>query len=392
MPSPFDLPPRPELLGPEHEALRASVRQFVEREIAQHVATWDEAASFPRELYRKAAAIGLLGIGYPEELGGTPADLGFTLVVAEELARAGSGGVQAGLGSHHIALPPLVALGSDELKRRVVPAVLAGEKIAALAITEPGGGSDVAALRTTAVRDGDHYVVSGEKTFITSGLRADFLTVAVRTDPSNRGPSGLSLLLVDGDTPGLSRSELKKTGWWASDTAQLHFDRCRVPAANLIGAEGQGFRAVMKNFNHERLMMAAMACSYAQVCTEEALAWAGQRQTFGKPLLQHQVIRHKLVDMAAQTETARALVHDLAWRLQQRLGDEAALVARTCMAKVAATRAMQFCADQAVQILGGMGYMRGSKSERLYREVKVMMIGGGSEEIMKDLAARQWGW
>lgn len=391
MPSPFDLPHRPDLFGPEHEALRSSLRRFVEREITPHAAAWDEAGSFPRELYRQAAAIGLLGIGYPEELGGTPADIGHMLVAAEELARAGSGGVQAGLGSHHIALPPLVALGSPALKHRVVPPVLAGEAIAALAITEPGGGSDVAALSTTAVRDGEHYIVRGEKTYITSGMRADVLTVAVRTDPANRGPGGLSLLLVDGDTPGLTRTELKKTGWWASDTAQLHFDGCRVPAANLIGAEGQGFRAVMKNFNHERLMMAAMACGYAQACTEEALDWARQRQTFGAALAQHQVIRHKLVDMVTRTEAARTMVHDLAWRIEHRLGDEAALVARTCMAKVVATQAMQFCADQAVQILGGIGYMRGTKSERLYREVKVMMIGGGSEEIMKDLAARQLG-
>lgn len=387
----FDLPPRPEYFGPDHEALRASVRRFVDAEIAPHVGAWDEAGTFPRELYRKAAALGITGIGYPAELGGTPADVFMTLVVAEEIARAGCGGVQAGLGSHGIALPPIVAHGSDELRRRVVPPVLAGEKIAALAITEPGGGSDVAALATTARRDGDHYVVTGEKTFITSGLRADVLTVAVRTDPANRGPGGISLLVVDGDTPGLTRSGLDKMGWWCSDTAHLRFDACRVPVANLVGAEGEGFRAIMHNFNAERLTMAAMACSYAQACTEEALAWARGRKTFGAPLAERQVIRHKLVDMVARIDAARAVVYDLAHRLQHRLGAQHDLVARTCMAKILATQAMQFCADQAVQILGGMGFMRGTKSERLYREVKVMMIGGGSEEIMKDLAARQLG-
>jgi acyl-CoA dehydrogenase len=385
----FDLPPRPEYFSAEHQAFRHSIRGFVEREIAPQVAAWDEAGSFPRELYRKAAAIGLIGIGYPQELGGTPADLFYGIVSAEELARAGSGGVQASLGSHGIALPPIVAHGSMALQRRIVPPVLAGEKIAALAITEPGGGSDVAALRTTAVRDGDDYVVNGEKTFITSGMRADFLTVAVRTDPANRGPGGVSLLLIDGDTPGLSRTELRKMGWWASDTAHLHFDGCRVPVANLIGAEGQGFKAIMHNFNHERLMMATLACAYAEACTEEALAWARERKTFGAALSQRQVIRHKLVDMLARVESARALVYDLAYRLQNGLGSGDDLVARCCMAKVVATQAMQFCADQAVQILGGMGFMRGTKSERVYREVKVMMIGGGSEEIMKDLAARQ---
>ena len=379
----------------EHESFRATVRAFVSREITPHVAAWDEAESFPRELYAKAAGVGILGIGYPEELGGTPADIFFSIAAAEEIARAGSGGLQASLGSHGIGLPPLVRLGGEALKRRVVPAVLAGREIAALAITEPGGGSDVAALKTRAVRgvdsEGEHYIVSGEKTFITSGMRADWITTAVRTDQANKGPGGVSLLLIPGNSPGLQRTLLAKTGWWASDTAHLHFDGCRVPASHLIGAEGEGFKAIMHNFNHERLMMATMACAYAQVCTEEALDWARQRQTFGAALAERQVIRHKLVDMLTRVESARALVYELAWREQHGVGNAAALVARTCMAKVVATQAMQFCADQAVQILGGMGYMRGSKSERLYREVKVMMIGGGSEEVMKDLAARQLG-
>jgi acyl-CoA dehydrogenase len=387
----FDFAARADYFSADHQAFRRSLRSFVDAEITPFVAEWDEAGTFPHDLYRKAAAIGAIGLGYPEELGGTPADAFFGIVVAEELARAGSGGVQAGLGSHGIALPPLVAHGSDVLKRRVVPPVLAGEKIAALAITEPGGGSDVAALRCRATRDGEHYIVDDEKTFITSGMRADFLTVAVRTDAASRGPKGVSLLLVDGDTPGLQRSELRKMGWWASDTAHLHFDGCRVPVANLIGTEGEGFKAIMHNFNHERLMMAALACAYAQVCAEEALDWARQRHTFGAALAERQVVRHKLVDMAMRIEAARALVYDLVWREQRSLGAPAERVARACMAKVAATQAMQFCADQAVQILGGIGYMRGTKSERLYREVKVMMIGGGSEEIMKDLAARQLG-
>jgi acyl-CoA dehydrogenase len=270
--------------------------------------------------------------------------------------------------------------------------VLAGRAIAALAITEPGGGSDVAALKTRARREGAHYIVDGEKTYITSGYRADWLTVAVRTDAHNKGAGGVSLLMVAGDTPGLTRTLLKKTGWWASDTAQLHFNGCRVPASQLVGEEGAGFKAIMKNFNHERLLMAVMSVAYAQVCFDEALAWARERHTFGAALSERQVVRHKLVDMLTRIETARAFVYELAGRLM--LPDsarDAALVARVCMAKVVATQAMQFCADQAVQILGGMGYMRGTKSERLYREVKVMMIGGGSEEIMKDLAARQLG-
>ena len=387
----FDLPPAPHHFGPEHKAFRDTVRAFARREIEPFAAEWDEAGTFPRELYRKAADLGLLGIGYPEEYGGTPADTMFAVIAAEELARAGTGGVQASLGTLHIGLPPVVALGSAELKARVIPPVLRGEKIAALAITEPGGGSDVAALRTRAVRDGDHYVVDGEKTFITSGMRADFITVAVRTDPGSRGARGLSLLLVEGDTPGLQRTLLKKMGWWASDTAQLRFDGCRVPVGNLIGAQDQGFKLIMNNFNSERLFMSAQAYALAQVCFDEALDWARQRHTFGAPLSERQVIRHKLMDMALKIDAARCLVYELAYRIQHGLADPAQIVARIALAKVLSTQALQFCADAAVQILGGMGFMRGTKSERIYREVKVMMIGGGSEEIMKDLAARQLG-
>jgi acyl-CoA dehydrogenase len=376
----------------EHLALRESVRRFVAAEITPHAAAWDEAGGFPRELYARAADVGLLGLGFPEEYGGLPGvDFFHRLVASLELAQAGSGGVVASLMSHTIGSPPVAALGSAELKQRVLPEVLAGRRIAALAITEPSGGSDVAALRTTAVRDGDHYVLHGEKTFITSGMRADYLTVAARTDPTARGARGLSLLLVEGDTPGLTRTPLAKMGWWASDTAHLHFDGCRVPAANLIGPENSGFLAIMLNFNAERFALAASAVGFAWVCYQEALAWARERHTFGKRLADHQVVRHRLVDMLASIETARAMLEETAWRLDHSPPGDAAVVASICMLKNVATRTMQFCADGAVQTLGGMGYMRGTKSERIYREVKVNMIGGGAEEIMKDLAARQLG-
>jgi acyl-CoA dehydrogenase len=385
------LPPLPHYFSSEHEQFRATLREFVAREITPFVNEWDEAGTFPRDLYRRAAELGATGLGYPEEYGGTPADMFFQLVLAEEYARSGCGGVQASLNSHSIALPPLLMGGSGELKRRVLPPVLGGEKIAALAVTEPGGGSDVAALKTTAVRDGDYYVVNGEKTFITSGMRADFITTAVRTNPGNKGAEGISVLVIDGDTPGLSRTELKKMGWWCSDTAHLRFDNCRVPVRNLVGVENQGFKTFMYNFNSERLFMAAVAYACAQVCYDEALDWARDRYTFGRPLAERQVVRHKLMDMTLRIEAARCLVYDLAYRIQHQLGDRAQLVARVALAKVLATQAMQFCADQALQILGGIGYMRGTRSERIYREVKVMMIGGGSEEILKDLAARQLG-
>ena len=375
-------------LLPEHEAFRDGVRAFVEREIAPHVSNWDEAETFPRALYRRAAEVGLLGIGYPEALGGTPADGWYRLIATEEIARAGSGGLMASLFSHNIGLPPIVAHGSPALQRRVVPDVLAGEKIAALAITEPSGGSDVARIRTTARRDGDDWVIDGEKVFITSGMRADWITLAVRT--GSKGAAGISLIAVPGGAPGLTRSPLAKMGWWCSDTAQLRFDACRVPADHLIGEENAGFRAIMENFNGERLLMSVGACAFAQACYDEALGWARQRQTFGAPLVSHQAIRHKLMDMQMRIASTRAWLHALVER--QEAGDTGAgWVAELCLAKNHATQAMQFCADQAVQILGAMGYMRGTKSERIYREVKVMMIGGGAEEIMKELAARQLG-
>ena len=387
----LDTPAAPHYAGPEHVQFRAMLRGWVAREISPHASAWDEAGGFPRELYRKAAAVGLLGLDYPEEYGGTPADLFYHLILSEELARPGAGGVAASLMSHSIGLPPVRNFGSAGLRARVIPPVLAGEKIAALAVTEPSGGSDVAALKTTAVRDGDHYVVNGEKVFITSGMRADFITAAVRTDPASKGANGISALLIDGDTPGLSRSRLDKMGWWASDTAHLRFDNCRVPVANLIGTEHQGFKTFMTNFNGERLGMAAQAVGYAQACFDEALDWARQRRTFGQALSERQVIRHKLMDMLRQIDVARCHVYDLAWAQQHGHGDPGVRVARIALAKVQATQCMQYCADAAVQILGGMGFMRGTKSERIYREVKVMMIGGGSEEIMKDLAARQLG-
>lgn len=376
-------------MNDELAALVDTVRRFAEREIAPHADAWDEAGEFPRALYGRAAALGLLGLGYPEALGGTPAPWTLRLALSRTLARhGGSGGVLASLFSHHIALPPILAMGTPELQRRVVAPVLRGDCIAALAVTEPGGGSDVARLRTTATRDGDHWRLDGEKVYITSGVRADWLTVAART--GEPGARGLSMFVVPGDAPGLLRRPLRKMGWWCSDTAQVHFDGVRVPADHLLGAEGAGFRAVMENFNGERLLLSAAAVGFAEACLDEATGWTRQRQTFGVPLVERQVVRHKLVDMHMRIASSAAWLDALAARAES--GDRTpGWVAEVCLLKNHATQSMQFCADQAVQLLGGMGYMRGTVCERIYREVKVMTIGGGSEEIMKDLAARQLG-
>jgi len=377
-------------------ALADTVRRFAETEIAPNVQAWDDAGEFPRALYARAAELGLLGLGYPEELGGTPASYSLKLPAWVALARHGkSGGVLASLFSHNIGLPPVVLHASDAVRREVVPAVLRGEKIAALAITEPGGGSDVAALRATARRDGGHYIVNGEKTFITSGMRADWITVAVRTG-EGRGAGGISMLLVPGEAVGLTRTRLSKMGWLCSDTATLHFDNVRVPARYLLGDEGAGFRMIMGNFNGERIGLAAGALGFSQACLDEALAWARERKAFGAALIEHQAVRHKLVDMQMRIASTEAWIEAVSAQgdALEAAGQHNApqWVAQICMLKNHATQTMQFCADQAVQILGGMGFMRGTVAERIYREVKVMMIGGGAEEIMKELAAKQMGW
>jgi acyl-CoA dehydrogenase len=376
----------------DHEQFRQALRRFVEQEISPHVNTWDEQGSFPRELYRKAGDIGLFGIGYPEAYGGTPGDVYYQIVIADEIARAGSGGVRASLLSHAISMPIVASHGPEWMKNEVLSAVIAGEKLSALAITEPAGGSDVSALRTRAERDGDHFVVTGEKTFITSGMRADYVVTAVRTGTSGDGRDGLSLLLIEGNTPGLTRTALEKTGWWASDTAHLRFEGCRVPVRNLVGPEHRGFAAMMANFNKERIGLAASATAFAQVCLDDTVDWARMRVTFGKPLIERQVIRHKLVDMAMRIEASRSFLEQVAQRYEEGLLDGKTMSAQIAMLKIFATRSLQHCADEAVQILGGMGFMRGSRIERIYREAKVNMIGGGSEEILKDLASRQLGW
>jgi acyl-CoA dehydrogenase len=382
----------------DEQALVDSITRFAKDEIAPFVTEWDAAGEFPRSLYQRAAQLGLLGLGYPEEFGGTPATHRMRNLVSQTLARYGaSGGVNASLFSHSIGLPPIIKHGSVTLQQEIVPTVLRGKKISALGITEPGGGSDVAAIKTTAVLEGNQYVINGEKTFITSGFRADFLTTAVRTGEGGlKGASGISLIVIPMHLPGVSRTRLDKMGWLASDTAHIRFDNVRVPADRLIGKPGAGFKMIMGNFNGERLGMSVLALGFAQACFDEALDWARQRKTFGQALIEHQVIRHKLVDMQMRIASTQAWCDALTARADD--GEEVAggdvstrWIAEVCMLKNHATQTMQFCADQAVQILGAMGFMRGTKSERIYREVKVMMIGGGAEEIMKELAARQMG-
>jgi acyl-CoA dehydrogenase len=371
-----------------HAQIRAQARRFAQREIAPNAHSWEEAGEFPRELYRKMAEASLLGIAFPEEYGGGGGELTHALAASEEMLIEGkSVGTVAGLGSLAIALPPILMLGTEEQKRRFVPPVLSGERISALAITEPGGGSDVARLRTRAVRDGDHYVVNGSKTFITSGCRADLLTVAVRT--GGEGHAGVSLLVVERDTPGFRVSRrLDKMGWWASDTAELAFEDCRVPAANLLGEENMGFLAIMRNFATERLMLASQCVAIAELAYRESIAYARERHAFGKSLTGFQVIRHKLADMVTRIAAARALTHEALQRLQR--GEDATALA--AMAKNTATDMCSYVCDQAVQIHGGYGFMREYVVERLYRDARLYPIGGGTREIMNEIICKLEGY
>lgn len=371
----------------ERAAFREQVRRLVANEITPNVDAWDEAGVVPAALHLKIGALGAFGFGVEERFGGLGFDDCFMRAAyGEEMSRSGSTGIGAAVGGRTISIGPIQALANDEIRERVLPDVVAGRKGSSLAITEPSGGSDVAALRTTARKDGNHYVISGEKTFITGGLHSDFFVVGART--GDAGLKGISLFLVEADTPGFSRASVGgKMGWWCSDTATLRFDEVRVPATNMLGEENRGFLAIMNNFNYERLgmvagMLGAMKCAY-----DTALAWAQERQTFGSPLIEKQVIRHKLAEISARIDMIESFLTMICWQANH----GPMPVAEISKAKFSASKAMEFCMSEAMQILGGAGFLRGNPVERLYREVKVQAIGGGSEEIMRDLAVRQMG-
>jgi len=373
-----------------HEALRQSVRRFVDKEILPHIHDWEEQNGFPRELYKKAGGAGFLGLGFDEKYGGTPGDVFHKLVFSEEIMRCTSGGLVASLGSLDIALPPIAKWGSQTLKDKVVPSVISGDKIAALAITEPSGGSDVANIKTRAEKvtvDGqDFYKVNGSKTFITSGVRADFYTVAVRT--GGEGYGGISLLMIEKGTAGFSVGKtLKKMCWWASDTAELFFEDCLVPVENLIGAENTGFFAIMANFQSERLMLTVMANATSELALEECFKYVKEREAFGRPIGKYQVIKHKLVEMATKLQVSKTMMYNVAANMNANVDQ----IKEVSMAKNFATDTSDFVTYEAVQIFGGMGLMRESVVERLYRDNRILSIGGGTREIMNEIISKQLG-
>ena len=371
-----------------HHALRDSIKRFVDKEILPHIDDWEEQNTFPREIYKMAGDAGFLGIGFDEKYGGTKADVFHKLVFSEEIMRSTSAGLVSSLGSLDIGLPPIAKWGSETLKQKVMPAVIAGDKICALAITEPSGGSDVANLKTRAekitTQDGTFYKVNGSKTFITSGVRADYYTVAVRTGGDGFG--GISLLMIEKGTPGFNVGKsLKKMCWWASDTAELFFEDCMVPAENLIGAENTGFFAIMTNFQSERLMLTSMANMTAELALEECYKYVKEREAFGRAIGKYQVIKHKLVEMATKLEVSKTMMYNVAANMNAGIDQ----VKQVSMAKNFATDVSDFVTYEAVQIFGGMGLMRESVVERLYRDNRILSIGGGTREIMNEIIAKQ---
>ncbi len=373
---------------PERRALRESAAGFVTRSVLPHLAAWEDAGEVPREVHRAAADAGLLGVGFAEELGGQGGDLVDVVTVLEAMVEAGaSSGFLAALFTHSIALPHIITSGNADLIDRFVRPTLAGERIGSLAVTEPDGGSDVAALRTRALRDGDEYVVDGAKTFITSGSRADFVTTAVRT--GGAGARGVSLLVVERGTPGFTVTRrLAKMGWLCSDTAELGYAGVRVPAANLVGEENAGFGAVMQQFVGERLALAAHAYSVAARSLALTRAWTRERTTFGAPLASRQAVVHRMVEMHQRVELARTYARSVIAR--HAAGEDVA--ADACLAKNGAVAAAEWVVDQAVQLHGGTGYLRESEVERHYRDVRILGIGGGATEVLADLAGRLLGY
>ncbi|HLN64768.1 MAG TPA: acyl-CoA dehydrogenase family protein [Symbiobacteriaceae bacterium] len=371
-----------------HDTLRAEIRRYVERELAPHAEAWEEAEYFPDSVFWEMGRLGYLGLRYPEEYGGSGLDYYSAIVLAEEMSRALNGGIGMAVAVHtEMATPPILKFGTEEQKKRFLVPAIKGKKIAALAITEPGAGSDVSGIRTRAVRDGNDWVINGSKIYITNGMRADFYVVVTRTSDDQWG--GLTLFLVEKNAPGFSVGrKLKKLGMHSSDTAELFFENVRVPDANRLGDEGQGFYNIMWELQGERLIGAAAAVAGAERSLEMAMAYADQREAFGRKIGKFQVIRHKLAQMATEIEAAKSLVYTCAWRWEQ--GDYA--VKEISMAKLFASEVACRVADEALQIHGGAGYMMEYPVQRAWRDARLLRIGAGTDEIMREIIAKQMGF
>jgi alkylation response protein AidB-like acyl-CoA dehydrogenase len=371
----------------EHDRLRESIGSFVVKELQPHAEEW-ERETFPNWVFERMGELGFLGLSYPEEYGGQGGDYYANLVLAEEMTKAHCGGLAMAVAVQtDMATPPVFMFGTEEQKQRYLAPAIRGEKIAAIGITEPDAGSDVAGIKTRAVRDGDEYVINGSKMFITNGVRAHYIVLVTKTDP-DAGYDGFTLFIVDTDTPGfIVESKLEKLGMHASDTALLAFDDMRVPAENVLGEIGKGFYHIMWELQGERLIGAAGCVAGAQGCFDRTLEYAKERMAFGRPIGRFQVIRHKFAEMATKIETARQMVYTTAWRFQN--GEYP--VREITMAKLYAARVAVEVADECIQIHGGAGYMKEYGVERVWRDMRLNRIGAGTDEIMLEVIGRSYG-
>ncbi|MFQ5880368.1 MAG: acyl-CoA dehydrogenase family protein [Dehalococcoidia bacterium] len=372
-----------------HDLFRRSARTFAEREIIPHVDEWEEQETIPRQVWQRLGELGYLGIEYDPQYGGAGADFITTLVFFEELARCRAMGLPMAVAAHtDMGSPHLYYSGSDEQKERLLPAIIRGEKVCAITVSEPGGGSDVAAIQTRARRDGDYYILNGSKTFITNGVYGDLYFAAVRTGEAGPGArhKGISVLMVEKGTPGfIVAKKLKKMGWWCSDTAELVFEECPVPAQNLLGIEGEGFHEVMKNFQRERLVTAVIAVAATQQALEDAMAYARQRIAFDRPIAKFQALRHRFAEMYTEVEAARHLTYYVSWLFSRGEASDREVSAAKLLTSEVANRV----AYGALQVYGGYGYIRELPIERFYRDTRVLTIGAGTSEIMKEVIARR---
>ncbi len=382
----FDgLRPRTPGLREDHNQWRQTLRDFVDKHIAPHIEAWSDAGTFPDSLYEDAARNGLLGFGFPQELGGwsTDVDLYHRIIFAEELHRLGSGVVFADLATHWIGLPPVVDHGAAELRETVVRPILAGRQRIAFAVTEPGGGSDVSAFTTAATPDGNDYLLSGAKTLISGALRANWLLVVAKVPGADKG--GLTLFIVDAGAAGVSMSPVPGLSWYSASNGTIELDNVRVSSTMRIGEVGQAFRCLTKQFNIERFSGVASTLALARVATADAIAWAQEREAFGKRLVGHQSLRHRLVSMVREIHAAYAYMDQCVWRFEN--GEVP--IADLCMLKIHATGVLERCAQSAVHVLAGESYRGNWRVQRIHREAQIFTLGGGTEEVLSDLAARQ---
>jgi acyl-CoA dehydrogenase len=368
----------------DHQLFRQSVRQFIEKEVIPNASTWETERQIPKSIFKKMGELGYLGINFSEEYGGTNADLWYSVVFLEEIARSTMGGFSTAVSVHqYMAINHIAKIGSPFLKEKYLVPAIAGEKIAALGISEPNAGSDVSAILTTAVRDGDEYVINGSKTFITNGTYGDFITLTCKTNTS-AGANGVSLIVVDLNAKGISRTKLNKMGWHSSDTAEISFDNVRVPITHLIGQENAGFYYLMESLQLERLVASVMAVAGSELSLELTIQYLHERETFGRPIAKYQAIRHKIAEMATEVDIAREFVYSTCWKFTQ--GE--VMVKECSMAKLFTSELAKRVADGCLQFFGGFGYIEDYPICRIYRDARVGTIAGGTSEIMKEIISK----